>query len=61
VVLAAVVAIDSEVTSDVVWLKVIVDETSSVEGTLVVEVELLLFDWVVESRVLLVAVDLAVV
>jgi hypothetical protein len=61
VVSAVVVVIDSEVGFDAVWSEVTTDVTSFVEGTLVVEVELSLSDWTVESAVLLVAVDLAVV
>jgi hypothetical protein len=60
VVSAVVVVIDSEVGFDAVWSEVTTDVTSFVEGTLVVEVELSLSDWTVESAVLLVAVDLAV-
>lgn len=56
-----VVAIDSDVDFDAVWSEVTTDVTSFVEGTLVVEVELPSSDWTVESAVLLVAVDLAVV
>lgn len=61
VVFAVVVAIDSDVNFDAVWSEVTTDVTSFVEGTLVVEVELPLSDWTVESPVLLVVVDLAVV